>query len=230
MNNSNIIIDNLIDDINFKLNQLDVKINQIEQEKELNFDLVHLNINKLLTDQQLIERIERELNEKRSILLINLNACFNKCLLLDKNADVTKRCMFKESLININDFESIFGDLVYLRPFTLDKKFKYLDLLNQFDEIDLVDELTANFNLYRILLLNKCKIFIYMKPRYTGDINDLIIGEQDKHIFKIINRKLEDVSFRYLDSNLVIRNIIAWDFKIASLFYNKIIDFKTKFK
>jgi hypothetical protein len=217
--NSN-IIDNLINVIDSKLNTLDRKINQLEQEKELNFDLVGVKINKKLTDRQLIDRIEQELNLKRSNLLIDLNACFSKCL-LEQNGDYKARCMFKESLVNIYDFESIFGDLIYLQPFTLDKKFKYLDLLNQFDEIDLVGELTANYNLYRILLLNKCKIFIYMKPRYTGDLNDFIIGDKDKHIFKITNRKLEDVSFRYLDSNLVIRNIITWEFKIASLFYDK---------
>ena len=152
--------------------------------------------------------IELRLNEKRQFLLDNLWADLStKIAELDAHSKLVYHKNPKD-FIEFSDKTHLIGDLKYENGFPIAKKFKYLNLVNQFDELKISDDLVDYLNA-KILVLNKNKLFLYLKTK------------QEQNLLKIVNKKCEQLAIRKLEGKLAVRNIMAWGLRVVCLMHNE---------
>jgi hypothetical protein len=161
-----------------RLHRLEVRIASIQASKQVQLDQVSAQIeNKLvsppdpislLASHTLANLVQNELNQRRTCLLCCLNGCFDNSL---KCCD--KKCLFNESRCNLfANVGFIFGELVVTNPFQMGKKFAYLGLLDQIDEIKVAEQFVTRNKIIRVLMLTESKIFVHMNEAKEDDMDD----------------------------------------------------------
>ena len=199
------MIDLLILEIENKFVQIDKKLNESLAIIETNTSNV---INKVeVTFQTICQLIKQQLNVKRADLLQHLDILFKQSINKKKTVSTGKNfdIFFNNSTVCVTKIASnILGIISFNNEFDIQKKFLYLELFNFFTEIEITNDQIDFFN-FRITALSRCKLVVYSKKQ---------------HFLKIINQKCEELSSLEINSKLILKQIICFKNKIATLFQN----------
>jgi hypothetical protein len=149
----------------------------------------------------LIDQIEKDLTTDLTTVKSNFD--------IENHIELDSLPLFLPSKKTIYDCNFLIGSLIYCHKFTMLKKLKYMDYLNQLEyKTELLEELNDYFHV-RALILNINRVFIYLRSRDA------------KTFFKIFNNKCKELISIEICSSLVYKNILALNGQIVCLFYNQ---------
>ena len=177
-----------------KLDQFETK--NLDEHIDKRVDLVELVFTKKLNSRRnyLIDQFDKKMRHHMKLIQLNYGKSF---------------FTFLPSKKTIYDCNFLIGSLIYKNKFSILKKLKYMDYLNQLEnKIELIDELNYYFHV-RALILNINRLFIYLRTK------------EGKTFFKIFNNKCKEYISIEINDNLIYKNILAINAQIVCLFYHQ---------
>jgi hypothetical protein len=176
--------------------------NKLQEQIEARVDLVEILFTKKLNIRR--NYLVEQLNKDLIMDLVTVKSNYDN----ENHIELDNLPLFLPSKKTIFDCNFLIGSLIYSKKFTMLKKLKYMDYLNQLEnQIELTEELNF-YSHIRALILNINRLFVYLRTK------------EQKTFFKIFNNKCKELVAIEIKPNLVYKNILALNAQIVCLFYN----------
>lgn len=190
----------------------DEKLRHVKSKKQAEFHVNELPVVIGKCVDEIESKFVNSVNDRRTCLIDSLQKYFQSDMrhasCQQHNCKTIKE--FSASKKKSLDCTYLIGSLVYGSKFSILKKLKYMDYLNQLEnKIELVGEVNRVDHV-RSQILSLNRLFIYIR---TPDA---------KTFFKIFDSKCKELDSMEISEHLTYKNILTLNSQIVTLFYDQI--------